>query len=90
MSGPLVHNPVVKELCISQFGMYRCLHAPGYAYDRVAELWVEEQDNDYNPEINSNDDDDDDGNEDVDANNDELNNTDGSQLINPDQELKNL
>ena len=89
MSGPLVHNPVVKELGISQFGMYRCSHAPGYTYDQVAKLWVEEQDGDYNPEINSNDDDDD-GNEDADANNDELNNTDGSQLIDPDQELKNL
>ena len=38
----------------------------------------------------STDDDDDDGDEDDDANNDGLNNTDGSQLIDPDQELKNL
>ena len=59
------------------------LTCPRYAYNRIAELWAEEQDDDYNPEIDN------DANDD-DAYDDEPILMDDDQPIDLDAELRNL
>ena len=76
VSGPLSNSPVVKELGLSQPGVYRQSLKPGYAFDRVAQLWAEEQDsdNEVDPELDSDDEDD----------------SDDDSLVDIDQELQHL